>query len=247
MKTPDAGPVYEGKPLSHWASMTLDESFGHEPSPLAVEAMAAVQAIGPEAIQQLLHWIQPPWPNSILPSGALRCFKTLGRRAEAALPELISLFERYKPRGSFSDDDFSAWVNTVEALSYLGPKALPFLLDAAKNSDRLNVTREIIRLLGNFGREGAPAIPALIDWTRHREQWIRFNAVNALGQIAQEPETVIPALAACLRDTDALVRRDAARALGRFGNAARPYAPHLIGMMDDTDWHAQTGPIIALA
>src|SRR6478672_10553025 len=101
MKTPDAGPVYEGKPLSHWASMTLDESFGHEPSPLAMEAMTAVQAIGPEAIGNLLRWIQPPWSNSILPCGVVRSFKVLGRRAEAAIPELINLFERYEPTGSF--------------------------------------------------------------------------------------------------------------------------------------------------
>jgi hypothetical protein len=108
MKTFDPEPVYEGKPLSHWASMTLDESFDHEPSPLAAEAMAAVQGIGPEAIPHLLRWIQPPWINSILPSAAVRSFKVLGHRADAAIPELIRLFERYKPTGSFLDDDFSA-------------------------------------------------------------------------------------------------------------------------------------------
>jgi HEAT repeat protein len=227
--------------------MTLDESFAPEPSPLAAEAMTAVQAIGPEAIQHLLHWIQPPWPNSILPSGAVRSFKVLGRRAEVAIPELIRLFEVYKPSGSFLDDQFSAWTHITEALSYLGPEALAFLLAAAKNSDCLEATREIIHYLGNFGSEGVPAIADLIGWTRHRDQWIRLNAVNALGRIAQDPERVIPALLECLNDADMLVRRDAAVALGRFRNAARECAPKLISQIDEPDWHAQTGAILALA
>src|SRR5262249_11690451 len=149
-------------------------------------------------------------------SAAVRCFKILGRRAEAAIPELVRLFERHKPRDSFSSDDFSAWINVVEALSWLGPKTLAFLLTAAKSADRPDVTSDIVRCLGNFGPDGVPAIADLIEWTRHPEMWLRLNAVNALGQIAQEPDKVIPVLAACLRDADALVRRDAARALGRF-------------------------------
>jgi HEAT repeat protein len=171
----------------------------------------------------------------------------MGRRAEAAIPELVRLFERYKPSGSLSDDEFAAWVNVIEALSYLGPKALTFLLEAARKSERPEVIQEIVRCLGNFGTDAAPAIPALIEWTRHAEQWIRLNAVNALGRIAQEPERVIPALAACLRDTDMLVRRDAALALGRFGTAARHHALDLIAMVDDPAWQAETGPILALA
>jgi len=247
MKTPDAGPVHEGRPLSHWASMTLDESFGHKPSPLAAEGMTAVQAIGPEALPYLLRWIQPPWPNSILPSGAVRCFKILGRRAEAALPELVRLFETYKPHCSSSLDDLAAWTNVVEALSYLGPKALAFLLAAAKSADRVDVTRDIVHCLGNFGPDGVPAIADLIEWTRHPEMWVRLNAVNALGRLAQEPDTVIPALVACLRDTDALVRRDAAQSLGRFRSAARGCVLDLVAMLEDPNWQAQTGPIIALA
>jgi HEAT repeat protein len=226
--------------------MTLDTSFHPEPSPPAIEGMAAVEAIGLEAIPSLLRWIQPPWTNSLQPCGAVRCFKILGRRAEAAIPKLARLFETYKPNGSSSLDHLSAWLNVVEALSWLGPKALPFLLAAAKSAALPDVTRDIISHLGNFGRDGIPAIVDLLEWTRHPEMWIRLNAVNALGRIAQEPKTVIPALVACLGDPDALVRRDAAQALGRFRDAARGCVPQLVAMLEDPNWQAQTGPIIAL-
>jgi HEAT repeat protein len=213
-----------------------------------MEAMTAVEAVGPDAIPHLLRWIQPPWPNSILPSGAVNSFKVLGRRAESAIPELVRLLQNYKLKltNSFFDEDFAAFANVAEALSWLGPKALPYLLGAAKDTPCLNATQEIVHCLGNFGPDGAPAIPDLIEWTRNPDQWIRLHAVNALGRIAQAPADVIPTLVACLKDADMLVRRDAASALGRFGNAARGLAPDLIAMLDDPTWQARTGPMFAL-
>jgi HEAT repeat protein len=153
--------------------------------------------------------------------------------------------EFYKPP-SRSNDHCAARENVAEALSYFGPQAFAFLLDAAKNARDLDVTRDLIRHLGNFGRDGIPAIPDLIEWTRHPEQPIRFAAVNALGRIAQDPARVLPALLARLKDADALVRRDAANGIGRFREAARWCAADLAAMIDDPEWRAQTGPIIAL-
>jgi hypothetical protein len=137
--------------------------------------------------------------------------------------------------------------NLIEALSYLGPEALRILLSAATTSPNPEFQRDVIHSLGNFGADGAPAIPALIAWTRHEDFWIRLWAVNALGRIAQQPAAVIPVLLSALKDSEALVRRDAAHALGRYGKAASHAVPELIRAADDADWHAQPGAIIALA
>src|SRR5262249_40088980 len=164
-------PVHSGKPLNYWARFALDQNPDCSPSSQAREAIEAIRLIGPKAIPFLLAWLQPPWRDSILPSGAVASFTALGLQATSAIPELPQLLEKYKPPHSM--DAYGAWRNVVEALSYLGPEALPVLLNAAKNFPPEHVQWELIQSLGNFGVHGVPAIPALIAWTRDPNSWVR--------------------------------------------------------------------------
>lgn len=232
-------PVYKGKPLSYWAEMTQDQKLDFGPSAQALEAIEAVRAIGPAAIPYLLKWIQPPWKNSILPGGAVESFKVLGPQAKSAIPQLAKILN--KRPGSI--DDESARTSAAEALSYLGPDAVPVLLAAATNLQGQQLQWEVIQDLGHFGTNGIAAIPALLAWTHDKDQEVRLGAVNAVGAIGQQPEVVIPVLLAALRDSDPLVRRDAAEALGNFGKAAKSAVSALIQALDDPDWQAQTGAI----
>jgi HEAT repeat protein len=209
--------------------MTLDQDLDSQPSPRALEAMNAVRAIGPAAVPYLLKWIQPPCVDSILPGGAVESFKVLGPQAKSAIPRLARILNQ--PRGSL--DDHSARSMAAEALSHLGPEAIPEMLAAATNLQGQDIRREIIRNLGNFGSNGVSAISALTAWTHDRDQWVRLGAINALGEIAEQPEVVIPVLLAALKDPDALVRRDAAEALGNFGKDAQQEFPALLHALDD--------------
>jgi HEAT repeat protein len=145
-----------------------------------------------------------------------------------------------------SNGFYGEWLNVLEALSYLGPEALPILLGAAANSPSPEFQRDVIHVLGNFGPDGAPAIPALLAWSRHEDSWIRLWAVCALGRITQQPAAVIPVLLSALKDSESIVRREAAQGLGRYGKAASHGVPELIRAADDPDWHAQPGAIAAL-
>ena len=234
-------PTYKGKPLSDWAIMTTGQDLGFQPSAEAVEAIEAVRAIGSNGIPYLLKWIQPPCTDSRLPGGAVESLRALGPQAKSAIPELAKLLDKYKPPHSM--DDYSAWHDACEALSYLGPDALPVLLEAATNIQGQHIQWELIQNLGNFGSNGIPAIPALIGWCHDKDAWVRLGAVNALGQIGQQPEIVIPVLLAALEDPDPLVRRDASEALGGFGKGAKAALPDLIKALDDPDWQTQTGAI----
>jgi HEAT repeat protein len=244
MNAPGPEPRYQGKPLSDWALAILEHGVNARPTDSALEAMAAVRAIGAAAIPHLLAWLQPPFQHPLLLAGATRCFKALGPAAASAIPELARMLHDSKPPRSSSV--YGEWLNVLEALSYLGPEALPILLGAAANSPSPEFQRDVIHVLGNFGPDGAPAIPALIAWSRHEDSWIRLWAVHALGRIAQQPAAVIPVLLSALKDSEAIVRREAAQALGRYGQAASHAVPDLLRSADDADWHAQPGAIAAL-
>jgi HEAT repeat protein len=244
MNAPGPEPRYQGKPLSEWALTVLEHGVNARPTDSALEAMEAVRAIGVAAIPHLLAWLQPPFRNPLLPAGATRCFKALGSAAASAIPQLARMLNDSKPLRS--SGAYGGWHDVIEALSYLGPEALPILLSAATNGANPEFQADVIHNLGNFGPDGGPANPALIAWSRHEDLWIRFWAVYALGRIAQQPAAVIPVLLSALKDSEAIVRREAAQALGRFGKAAGHTFSELIRAADDADWHAQPGAIAAL-
>jgi len=235
-------PVYNGKPLHEWAMDTQDESITGGPSPLAVEAVSAVQAIGPAAIPWLIKWIQPPVTDSRMPGGAVYAFRALGPEAKSAIPKLAEILS--KP--ALTMDDQSSLTEAAEALSYLGPDAIPFMLIAATNLQGQQIQCELIENFGNLGTNGLSAIPALIGWTQDKDSMVRLGAVNALGNIGMEPKIVIPVLRKALNDSDDLVRRDAASALGNFEKSAVAALPDLIKALDDPDFQVQTGAIEGL-
>src|SRR4051812_44172757 len=95
MIAPGPEPWYKGKPLRDWATSTLG-CFNGRPTDSAREAMEAVRAIGAAAIPHLLAWLQPSFPDPLLPAGATRCFKALGPAAVSAIPELARMLQDFK-------------------------------------------------------------------------------------------------------------------------------------------------------
>jgi HEAT repeat protein len=243
-KTDSSQPIHKGKPLKEWAVMAQGQNPDLSPSPAALESIEAVRTIGTNGIPFLIKWLEPPWDSSVEPGGAVEAFKILGPTAKSAIPQLARLLDKYKPPHSM--DGYSGWHNAVEALSYLGSDALPVLLQAATNIQGQHIQWELIQNLGNFGSNGAPAIPALIAWCSDNDAWVRLGAVNALGQIGQRPELVMPVLLAALKDPDPLVRRDAAEALAAFSKDAKTVVQDLIKALDDRDWQTRTGAIAGL-
>ncbi len=234
-------PVYNGKPLHEWAIQTENGDYvTGGPSAGAIEAARAIQAIGPKAVPWLIKWMESP-VSDYRTSGAVYAFKALGSDGKPAIPELAKILNNKDAM-----DDYSSWHNAAEAISYLGPEAIPAMLTAATNLSGRHIRWELIENLGNMETNGISAIPALIGWTQDKDEWVRLGAVNALGRIGMEPARVIPVLVKALRDADPLVRRDAASALGNYGKEAKDAVPDLIKVLDDADWQTQTGAIEGL-
>ncbi|MDB6121418.1 MAG: repeat-containing protein [Pedosphaera sp.] len=269
-RLPSVEPVYKGKPLSEWTSeVRIDVLKNGSHPPVAVEA---IKAFGPAAVPFLLKWLEPAeQTNSTVPGGVEAAFEVLGPEAKSAIPGLAKLLDKYQPREPTPISkawhevemvlahvgykpkpqnflkNYSAWSYAASSLSHLGPEAVPAMLRAAKNVQGQHIQWEIILNMGNFGTNGAAAIPALIVWAHDKDAWVRAGAVSALGNIAREPGMVVPVLSAKLKDPDPLVRRYTAGALGYFGKDARVATPELIRTLDDPEWDVRRETILTLA
>jgi len=239
-RSPDQEPVYGGKPLSYWATLTQDEALDFGPSAEARQAIEAVRAIGPaQSIPFLVRWIQPPWRDSILPGGAVECFRIFGPEAKAAIPDLAKVLNR--PAKTL--DDMSGQTSAAEALSYLGPDAVPILLTAATNFHGQQIQWEIIDHMANFGTNGAATKPAILEWSHDPDAWVRLGALHAYVAIEDDKSATVVFLLSALKDTDSLVRRDAAEALGTVAQGRKDGLPALLKALDDPDWQVRSGAV----
>lgn len=239
-RLPDKEPVYGGKPLSEWAVLTQDQDIEGGPSAEAWQATEAVRAIGPaKAIPFLVRWIQPPWRNSMTPGGAVQCYRIFGPEAKAAIPELAKILGR--PAKTI--DDSSGQMVAAEALSYLGPDAVPVLLAAATNFHGQHIQWEMIDHMANFGTNGAAAKPAILKWSQDPDEWVRLGALHAYVAIEDNKSATVGFLFTALKDPNELVRRDAAESLGYVAQGQKDVLPALLKALGDPDWQVQSGAV----
>jgi hypothetical protein len=114
-------PVYQGKPLSAWVSKVGEIESDH----VAEDAVAAIRAIGPEAVPFLLEWMPQPGakgPVEGFPdwSAVEIAWWALGSAGKSAIPTLARILS--EPRRTA--DDYSVWTVSVQAISHLGPDAI---------------------------------------------------------------------------------------------------------------------------
>ena len=166
-------PSQNGKRLSEW----LDVLVASNGEPAAV---AAVRAIGTNAVPHLLRRFsfrysrrreafytemsrllhgtlhlkkQPIYdPTAIRFIGALRGFEALGPIASNAVPHLRKLLDTPGATGQ----------GAGIAMSYIGPRALPALIDGLANDSPV-VRYHALRGVAPLGTNAAAALPALLN------------------------------------------------------------------------------------
>src|SRR5262249_23973509 len=80
--------------------------------------------------------------------------------------------------------------------------------------------RGAAKLVGEFGRDAAEAVPALQAALAGPDSTVRVWAVVALWRLEGKADDVLPALRDALKDPAPEVRAEALEALGRLGTAA---------------------------
>lgn len=246
-KKPSLGkePVYQGIPLSSWVDKVGQiERYNGAPE----DAVAAIRAIGSNAVPFLLEWMPQPqahrppegFPNS---SDIEIAWWALGERGKSAIPQLARNISRLGK----SMDDYSVWTVSAKAISYLGSDAITPMLTAATNLQGRHEVWELLHNFQNLGTNGAPAVPAIIGWINDPDYFVRAGVVSALGGIGMRPDLAVPVLLNTLaHDTDSMVRRDAATALGSFANDSETILPTLTKTLKDPDWEARGGALSGL-
>jgi len=238
-------PVYQGKPLSSWVDKVGQiERYNGAPE----DAVAAIRAIGSEAVPFLLEWMPHPgaerpvegYPNS---SDVDIAWWALGSEGKSAIPTLARIINR--PQRSM--DDYPVWTESAKAISYLGPDAIVPMLTVATNMAGQHELWELLHNFENLGTNGTPAVPALVHWANDPDFWVRDGVVSALGGIGERADLAVPVLMNSLQhDSNSMVRRDAATALGSFANDSEAVLPELIKTLKDPDWEARGGALSGL-
>jgi hypothetical protein len=94
----------------------------------------------------------------------------------------------------------------AEALSQIGPSALPELRRALQSRDP-RIRREAAGVLVRMGPEGKDAVPDLIRLLDDEDEPIRKLAARALGRIGPEAAAAVPALMRTLLEPQATPSR----------------------------------------
>jgi HEAT repeat protein len=142
--------------------------------------------------------------------------------------------------------DMSGHRAAAEALSHLGPDAVPVLLTAATNFRGQHIQWEIIDHMANLGTNGAAAKPAILKWSYDSDAWVRLGALHAYVAIEDNKSEIVEFLLSALKDSDALVRRDAAGLLGHVAQEQKDVLPAILKALRDPDWQVQSGAVEGL-
>ncbi len=194
-------------------------------------ARAALRNSGDKALPTLLQLIQATESSSQQTFTALvglpyhsaadrrlsaaRAIAVLGAQAKPLIPDLIKLLPNEE---TYSD--------VVNALRFIGPDAVPALVEALSSPEHL-VRKGAAAAVGQNGDKAAAAVPMLIKLLKDPEADVHYWAVESLGNIGLEAATVVPALIPVVEADQGETSSAAAIALGAFKEQAKDALPAL--------------------
>jgi HEAT repeat protein len=149
----------------------------------------------------------------------------LGRRASAAVPELIELL---------ADNDDAVVAAAGSAIQDIGLSAGPRLIGGLRDQ-RACVRGQCARLLHAMPRAAIGAVPALLRLLDDADASVRAAAAGALGPMAARAKGVLPALLRAGGDRAPEVRVAVVESIGGAGVAAVPAVPFLLRCLHGED------------
>lgn len=200
-------PVYRGKTLSAWLDGRRATPQG--PVVLSDEVVAAVRALGPEAVPTLLAWLRVS-DSSVNRHARFLLEKRLG------LPLRVPSNREKRMRAMYG----------FRALGQAASSAFPAIVAIALNSPDDWQRGDAINALT---QSDADTMRRLAEGLKSPDREVRLRAIFALACIRIAPDEVcLPALeGAVLNDPDPEVRARAARAITLFNENLKNYAAWL--------------------
>ena len=239
-------PSYQDRPLTEW----LGDLHNPGTSVIYSNAALAIQHLGTNAVPYLVDDLNARdsklmvdfrnflGHHGLSPFGrdadhrrwdALSGFGVLGPAARAAIPALAWQLTNQPVTVEDRAHSFA------EALSDIGPDAVPALEAASTNGNRF-ARADAVGVLSEMG--DANLVPILLGMCKSADETDRYQAVVLLSRLFDHATVVAPALIDALDDPDSRVISSAVRGLEQMGPAARPAWPKLQKLLfngSDTD------------
>jgi len=236
-------PVYRGKALSAW----LDDRRATPQGPVVLtdEAVAAVRALGPEAVPTLLAWLRASdssltrnakilleWRLKLplrVPTNqenrmrAMYGFRALGSAASSAFPELVAI-------ALHSPDDWQRG-DAINALTDSDADTMRRIADGLKSPDRAVRLRVVHTLACIRIAPDEVCLPALEGAQSDPDPQIRNEAAKAIALFNYQ----LKVFAAWLTHRDPKMRTSGAQQVGSFRTRARAFLSDLEAAAGDTD------------
>ena len=230
--------TYSGRSLKSWLWELEIASFDrNDQLTKCPEAVAAIQALGTNALPLLLDYLQAtngglrdrlsfvveglqldrsPFDHAdrrqqIAASG----FVALGEAATPAIPELLRLFYQTNT-GNYAH----------VCLGAIGTNALPSLIAALRNDSAIVQTRAI-RALRRMGTNAAAAMPLVLAIADRPGAKSRRYAISALGPMGLHPDLSLPVLGRALTSWNEEVQYSALDSLNSLGPEVMKLMPQL--------------------
>jgi len=241
-------PRYQGKTLGYWCEHAFFY-YGSQRIP-EDDATEAFRSMKSGAFPFLVKWIGTTGRSSQGMDDedrALEAFRLLGPEAAPAIPGLMKVIGR---NGN----------GAAIALSYIGPDALPALIEVLKtnltpdtNGDRrsgvqVNQVREMtIEALSYFGTNAEAALPVLMQCYRDEGKLSHADMASALASVGHNrPQVVVPALVYFLTNSTGREQFDAIDGLGSLGSKAKETVPALLAASYSGDPQIQMAASVAI-
>lgn len=179
------------------------------------------------SITYISNWLSDPDPT-IRRIVAL-ALGELGARASPLIPKLLA---------TLSDNSLHVCFDSARALQRIGPAVVRSLSLALRNNDVL-FPRMGISILGYFGPQSESSLKLLMEFTDHRNSFVRTEAAEAIGRMGDVAAPAMPDLIRLIGSphTDCVIA--AIRAVLNMGNAGRAAIPILRKLFNDPDTHPE--------
>lgn len=213
---------------SPWALLGVWRDYAAEHR----RALAALGAIGPDALDVLLAALKNP--NADVRQQAVGMLGELGYRDRRIILPLVE---------TLRDPEDVVRQQAGWTLQQLLPDAREMLpgLRLALNDKDADVRFNTVSFLGLLG---TPAVPLLVEGLKDRDEKVQVQAVKALHELKTENDYLLASIEPLLKDADPRVRRNAVSVLHRCGS---PALEPLIAALKDKDLKVRQQAIQAVA
>jgi HEAT repeat protein len=203
-------------------------------------AKEALQKVGSRAVPALAKALGDPE----LRVAAIEVLGLIGPDAKNAAPALLETFRD-------TDEDNVFFNPAREALTKIGPQALPALADALASTNR-SIRAGAMEALSDMITPGQKlalpkkALKALIGMMSDTNRYVPRDAVRLIGSMKEDAKETVPILVSALKNGNNLMREAAASALGQICEEPKITVPALTQALKDIDHDVRDSAITSL-